>query len=144
LDVFVATESNRIGAPEAAHNLHYNSYRYAAKLRGLSFNLSAAEFLELTKQDCFYCGEPPKTNRAYYDRQRRKALKRENKFDDTYYSGGLIKVNGVDRMDSMLGYFLDNCVPCCSLCNITKRELGINEYFSLVEKIYNRHIRTQK
>jgi len=30
------------------------------------------------------------------------------------------RVNGIDRMDSSLGYVQSNCVPCCKTCNLMK------------------------
>ena len=41
--------------------------------------------------------------------------------------------NGIDRVDNIKGYDLDNCVTCCSLCNWMKRDLTIKE-FKEIEK----------
>lgn len=28
--------------------------------------------------------------------------------------------NGLDRIDNSIGHTIDNCVPCCTLCNMTR------------------------
>lgn len=48
-------------------------------------------------------------------------------------------VTGFDRIDSSLGYSLDNVVPCCKLCNQAKNNLTTEEFFALVQRIYRRH-----
>lgn len=46
------------GNPQYIHgNNNYCFYRFSAKKRGYSFNLSVEEFEELTRKKCFYCNE---------------------------------------------------------------------------------------
>ncbi len=49
---------------------------------------------------------------------------------DCHYCGG--PGYGVDRVDSDRGYLLDNCVPCCSLCNRLK---GAEDYDEFVAQV---------
>lgn len=44
---------------------------------------------------------------------------------------------GIDRKDNSIGYEIENCLPCCALCNFAKRNMGYNEFIGLVCKIYN-------
>lgn len=37
-----------------------------------------------------------------------------------HYCGDAIDTIGLDRVDSSLGYTVDNVVPCCRTCNIAK------------------------
>src|SRR3990172_197309 len=90
---------------EAALNKLLLHYKNNAKKRNLRFELSMDEFIKITKSDCHYCGDEP--NREYKE-------KRNN--------GGYI-YNGIDRVNNSLGYILDNCVPCCEVCNKAKRDL---------------------
>ena len=39
---------------------------------------------------------------------------------DCSYCGDQIATVGIDRVDSSLGYTVDNVVPCCRMCNIIK------------------------
>lgn len=43
---------------------------------------------------------------------------------------------GVDRLDSDLGYFVENCAPCCSDCNYAKREMSKESFLNLVARIH--------
>lgn len=78
-------------------------YQKKAADRGFAFELSQDELLELTQQDCTYCGAPP-GNRMY--------LKHCN--------GPAFVYNGIDRQDSTQGYVAGNVVPCCRQCNVAK------------------------
>jgi hypothetical protein len=104
----------------AAFNKLFYMYKYAAKRRGLEFNLSENEFRKITKQHCHYCGATPSA-----------VFKTQSDLSGTY------TYNGIDRKDSSIGYTLENCVPCCSLCNTAKMDLGYDDFILLISKIYN-------
>jgi hypothetical protein len=92
----------------------YNSYRYAARVRDLAFNLSLDNLKELCAQNCTYCGIAP--YRAVYGSRGSK------------YEHGKFIANGIDRVDNTRGYDLDNCVPCCPTCNIAKAQLTVPQF----------------
>ena len=102
---------------EAALNKLLLHYKNNAKKRNLRFELSMDEFIKITKSDCHYCGDEP--NREYKE-------KRNN--------GGYI-YNGIDRVNNSLGYILDNCVPCCEVCNKAKRDLLYSEFIEWLDRI---------
>jgi hypothetical protein len=82
-----------------------SSYEYRALKRGLDFELSADEFRTLTTSPCHYCG----------------------------YSKS--KTRGIDRKVNIIGYIANNCVPCCSECNIMKASLDYDEFLKQVQAI---------
>ena len=43
--------------------------------------------------------------------------------------------NGIDRVDSDLGYVEGNMVPCCSICNRMKSNLGREVFLAQVARI---------
>ena len=90
----------------ATSNL-YAVYRHNAETREYTFNISKDVFLALTKQNCFYCGEPP---------SRVHSIQYGVKPDGSKYIGYYV-YNGVDRYDNTIGYNEDNCVACCFDCN---------------------------
>lgn len=47
--------------------------------------------------------------------------------------------DGIDRIDSTKPYTIDNCVPCCSICNRMKNKFSLDLFLDKVEKIYNLH-----
>ena len=101
----------------------YKEYRRGALLRGLTFDLSFEEFLDISSKNCAYCGAPPtekNSEKVYYQR-----------FSSPW------KHNGIDRVDTTKGYNIENCVPCCSICNYAKHDLNLNEFKSWVKTAYN-------
>lgn len=88
-----------------------------AKRQGREFALTDEQFRTLTSADCWYCGaSPQKVSRT---------------------TTGTYVYNGIDRMDSFKGYTIDNCVPCCSVCNRTKNDLSAAEFLHLVFKVFS-------
>jgi hypothetical protein len=54
---------------------------------------------------------------------------------DCTYCGGT--GGGVDRVDSSVGYELDNCVPCCTTCNLMKLDHNLDDWLTHLEKVVN-------
>lgn len=71
-----------------------------------TIDLTQEQFNNITKNPCYYCGEIQPRG-----------------------------FNGVDRMDSMKGYDLDNCVSACTECNMMKGALDILTFMQRVEHI---------
>lgn len=89
--------------------------RRAAK-KGYPSTLSLAEYLELIGMDCFYCGQKPTLRRS--------------KRTDPY-----IPHQGLDRIDSTLGYDRSNIVPCCYTCNVMKQTLTPSSFYDHLTRI---------
>lgn len=100
--------------------LLYNSYKNNAKQRNKIFCLSLEEFEVLTSSDCYYCGTPP--NKAFRNRSSNESA--------TPYV-----YNGIDRKDNELGYTPKNCLPCCKVCNIAKREMPFEDFLVWLDKV---------
>jgi hypothetical protein len=103
---------------KSSFNCLYNEYKKGAENRGYIFELTKEVFESLTKENCFYCGKIPQN------------IKKTLKGREIYV------YNGIDRKDNNIGYTMDNCVPCCKLCNFFKSALSIDEFLIQVEKIY--------
>lgn len=50
---------------------------------------------------------------------------------------------GIDRVDSSIGYELDNVVPCCSQCNKAKRDRDLRDFKSWIKRVYSHLIQGQ-
>lgn len=70
------------------------------------FALTIEQFDQLTKQSCEYCG----------------GFNKEN-------------INGIDRVDSNVGYVLSNCVSCCFICNWMKLNLCKDAFLNHIFRI---------
>ena len=85
-------------------------YKRHAKERKLSWDLTRGQVLDITSKDCHYCGaEPSNVKKGYEDKAN-------------------YKYSGIDRVDSKKGYFYENCVPACKICNFAKSNLSYEEF----------------
>jgi len=53
------------------------------------------------------------------------------------YCNSEIKGVGIDRVDNNIGYEINNCVPCCEICNRMKLKLSLSDFLSHIQKIIN-------
>lgn len=93
------------------YNSVYSSYRIRSQQNLLEFSLTKEEFYSIITKSCAYCG-----------------IKSSN------VSRG-ISYNGIDRIDSNLGYIFSNCAPCCKICNFAKSNLTIEEFKSWINRL---------
>jgi hypothetical protein len=111
----VAQEKNRIykdpsiGTATRIHFKHYNDG-----------DVTFEKFLELSKQNCHYCGVPPSNNSNVYKNGKRASKEIIAK---AYYI-----YNGLDRVDNSRGHYIDNVVPCCRMCNYSKRDSTLDSF----------------
>jgi 5-methylcytosine-specific restriction endonuclease McrA len=101
---------------------HYSLHKLGAKhLKVQPLELSEwAKFVYLT---CHYCGSIDTRSHASSSHFYPKSF-------------NAIKMNGIDRIDSSIGYSLENCVPCCARCNWMKSDLSQEEFLQRVKYIY--------
>jgi len=86
--------------------MSYKIYAKSAEGKTLQFLFSFQDFEKLVSQPCFYCDEM--NARGF---------------------------NGIDRMDSSLGYTTDNCVACCTTCNFMKGSVSVDVFLKRVEHV---------
>lgn len=115
------TPSTQLPKGQAALNHKYSMYKNSKPSLKYGFELSKEQFKALILQNCYYCGEPPATPITNSSRN----------------LNGSFLANGVDRVDSSKGYSLDNCVACCTRCNLGKREHSVASFLDWVFKVAN-------
>lgn len=86
----------------------YRACKKNALTRHYEFSLSFEQYKSICEQPCYYCGAAPDK-----------------------HSCGIYK-NGVDRFDNAKGYTVENCVPCCRMCNTIKLDY---DYTELIEHL---------
>ncbi len=101
------------------------TYKRCARLRKIPFVLADVCFRQLTLANCHYCGGPPSRTK----RIRSKTASQANKEHSNY------TYNGVDRLDSSLGYTHSNSVTCCATCNGMKSSLSYRDFLEQARKI---------
>ena len=91
------------------------------------FNIGKERIKKLSKSKCKYCGT--EYSKEIEDRlNESKSQKR--------LSEEILKINGIDRLDSNIGYTNENSVTCCKTCNFAKNTLSESEFYSWIKKIY--------
>lgn len=104
----------------SSFNELYSSYKNRAKYTNKEFTLTKEEFKEITSSNCYYCGVEPS-----------QKLK-QSRIDE---KDGIYIYNGIDRINSSVGYLYDNCVPCCEICNKAKRDLTIEDFKNWIKRL---------
>jgi 5-methylcytosine-specific restriction endonuclease McrA len=86
-------------------------YKRHAESRGFSWLLNRDDVLGIIDKPCFYCLNNPSN-----------VKKTKNSIDN-----GLV-YSGIDRINSLLHYTVDNVVSCCRICNYAKSNLTLDEF----------------
>lgn len=104
-------------------------YKAGARNRNIEWGLNNDEVKKIISSNCHYTGLPPSTI-------------------CTSKGGSSILYNGIDRLDSKKGYFLENCVPCNSTVNKMKMALPYSEFINycalITEHMKNKSILQHK
>jgi len=112
-----------------------SSYKIRAKGKGLSFELSREECHKLFKGNCYYCGSPPENTINSYLTQSGDFVHNKHILGDPKLSTYIY--NGIDRSDNKMGYYIENCNSCCSICNYGKWNMPLSEWKSWIAIITN-------
>jgi len=99
-------------------------------------NLTFNDFIKLSQEICFYCGEKPsQICNATARKNSKYSLKSKNNPDYNFI------YNGLDRKDSSLKHDIENIVTCCSICNKSKMDTPFDLFINKIDLIYNRFIK---
>ena len=119
--------------PDTAFRDLWFSYRKGARERSLEWSLTEEQFREIILSPCYYTGREP-SQEAHSCQTRKRA-----KLGLPPLPGGTFLYNGIDRLDSSIGYTLDNCVAACGHANKSKLEMSHDEFIALCKEIAARH-----
>jgi len=113
------SHKRRLPKGVAARNFILRRYKRGAKKRGIEYNMTDEQMMEIMSNNCHYCGAHP-----------------SNICSPNHYYGSYI-YNGIDRKDNKKGYTIDNVVSCCWECNYFKKERSYNEFLDLISRIHS-------
>lgn len=90
-------------------DFRYSHYKNGAAERELCWNLTKEDFMKLvqSKDGCMYCGHIPEGKTLL----------------------------GIDRVDNTKGYTVENCMPCCAICNIGKGTKTAYEFVQMCKNV---------
>jgi hypothetical protein len=91
-------------------------YKRCANIKNLDFEISFEDYESIVSRQCYYC----------------------NGMEEKGF-------NGIDRNDQTKGYIVDNCLPCCTMCNYVKGSLHSSGFIKRVQHIltHQKHIQGQ-
>ena len=119
----------------ASWHLQFVQYKRHAKERDLEFDISFDFFKKICSMKCTYCGSDPRPYNLYYKRDGTKRIKKGRFTTEEARIRAWININGIDRVDSDIGYEESNCVPCCSICNTMKMDHSQEKFLDHIKKI---------
>lgn len=112
-------------------NLYTHTIKKRSRKLGFDTYIDYDYFKEIIFKPCFYCGI--EHSKVVEDIRYEKGVKIPIT-DTVFYC------NGIDRIDSDIGYIEDNVKPCCTLCNRAKHTMKVDEFISWVKKLYSINI----
>lgn len=122
----MTTNRNRRPKGQAGFTAVKNAYLRGAKNRNLEFKLTDNDLKIIFKMNCGYCGKEPQQIKYGSNVKTTEAL------EHCKYV-----YNGIDRINSDLGYSIENILPCCKVCNTMKMSLTLEEFLDHIEIMYN-------
>ena len=93
-------------------------YKNHAVKRGFKWFLSRSFVESIIKKSCYYCGLPPNNIK-----------KTKNSIGDG------LRYSGIDRVDPLKDYTVENTFPCCKRCNIAKNNMTLDEFYSWATRL---------
>jgi hypothetical protein len=118
--------ARKLSDEEIRIHLMIQYYKRNAKIAHKEWKLTESQFKSIVIQPCHYCGASAPELQNY-----KKPSSRGHRV-----SG----YNGVDRVDSLQGYYLTNVVPCCKICNQAKNAQTLEEFKGWVQRVHQ-HLR---
>jgi hypothetical protein len=125
---------------EASWNKVFWDYQLRARKKKLEFSLTREQFKALAQQDCYYCGDIPRSFNVYGNAFGMKRIKGNT---ENMVARSWILTNGIDRINNLLGYNVSNCVPCCTTCNSFKSDYTQEEFLNHSRKITEFQLRKE-
>ena len=99
----------------------------------LDFDIDIEDFQQLIKQPCHYCG----LNHSNHIKDRSSGVTKGGRKYDYVVSDAVLDFNGIDRIDSNIGYMKNNVVTCCKHCNSAKNSMTEPEFIGFISRIYH-------
>ena len=127
---FLSKKGNQFGLYSdrrlAIYRVQYSHIkRRHSKFSGEIFSFE--EFVKKSESPCYYCGL--EWSKEIQDR-------RNETIKDGLFSDVVVKCNGIDRIDSKVGYTSKNTVPCCKYCNTAKNTMTQQEFKRWIVRVY--------
>ena len=111
----ISNRFKNIDPIDVIFNKKYNQYKQSAKARDFEWDIDIKHFTHTITKKCHYCKTEP-------------LIKHKHKNVTVF-------INGLDRIDNTKGYFEENIVPCCKVCNRAKHTETYEYFINYIKKI---------
>lgn len=119
------THKSRLSCEESVYRDAFRAYVFVSKRKHKeTFDFSYEEFKTLILAPCHYCGVERYSKRL--------PLRASGVLGHQDYHVGL---NGIDRINSKLGYKKNNVVTCCGFCNMAKSNHSSAEFIAWAKRL---------
>lgn len=98
----------------------FSNYRRRAKNNNIEWSLTKEQFIDFIFGPCNYCN-----------------VANSNKASHPRISEDIVPYNGIDRVNSELGYYIENCVSCCNQCNYGKLDFSEQEFYDWIGRLHS-------
>ena len=103
----------------------FQSFATTRRSRNLCWELTRDQAVsQWPNECCHYCNAAPSQSRSGSKSRPQDA----------------VKFNSLDRLDSALGYTIDNVVPCCKICNFAKNTMSVEEFRAWLSRVYGHFV----
>jgi hypothetical protein len=121
IGLFAAQASHKPDNQNQINSL-FRCYKRNAQTRDLPFEIQLDDFLKIIALNCHYCNVIPKQEWV-------ANRKRKN------YFGQPVIYNGIDRVNSNIGYTMLNSVAACFICNAGKNKMTYENFMQWIKCI---------
>ena len=129
---FLSKKGNQFGLYSDRRLAIYKVQYSHLKRRHANFNgevFPFEEFVEKSESPCYYSGI--EFSKEIQDR-------RNETIKDGLLSDVVVKCNGIDRINSEIGYTSKNTIPCCKYCNTAKNTMTQEEFKRWIIRVYEK------
>ena len=131
---FLARKGNQFGQITDRKIAIFKVQYSHIKRRHKKFNgeiFSFDDFVKKSESPCYYCGM--EWSRELQDR-------RNETIKGGLVSDTIVRCNGIDRIDSNIGYTSENTVSCCKYCNTAKNTMTQEQFKEWIVRVYKNYI----
>jgi 5-methylcytosine-specific restriction endonuclease McrA len=107
----------------SARRVWQNTYLYRDEN-----TISFEQFMNVSQQNCFYCGIEPNTKYNFFAATSTYSSKKSE-------AEGLFIYNGMDRVDNTKSHTIDNVVACCPICNRAKSDRTQKDFLEWILRL---------
>lgn len=125
-------ENFRVSPGARTLNQLENAYRQSSKRKGNWFELTTEQFRNIICQNCHYCNAAPIDKNCYYNKNKERI---HTNVCSEVAESQWVKANGIDRKNNLIGYTIENCVPCCFTCNDMKKTMSYEQFIEHISNI---------